>query len=72
MRKYGIIITQFMIFSRTQNPIDVSGFLRHKFPQESLGAGPRFSRNGTLKQYIMHIKRFLYILYRDKIINIKF
>ena len=58
MRKYGRIITQFMIFSPTLYPKDVPGFLRHKFHLESLGTGPRFSWNGTLKQCITHIKRF--------------
>ena len=61
LRKYGRIITQFMIFYPTLDPKDLPGFLRHKFPLESLDDGLRFSRNSTLKQYITHIKRFIYI-----------
>ena len=67
MKKYALIISQFMIFSPTLDPKDVPGFLEFKFPQESIDANSNQSKNSTIKQYISHIKRFLYILYKDEL-----
>ena len=66
IRKYARIVTQFIIFSQTLDPNDVSEFLKLKFSQENL-----ISAQSKVKVApwvnILHIKRFLLILYRGKL-----
>ena len=65
IKKYILIVTQFMIFSPTLDPKVVPRFLEFKFTEESFDTNSKQSKSSTIRQYITHIKRFLYILNKD-------